>query len=106
GPYMHDGSFKTLWDVIDHYNAGGEANLYLDGGIEPLNLNERQVFQLVAFLFSLTDIRFAQQNHAEYNRQWQAAQSSRPDRKIDLATRKQLTFEKYKASSPKKGAAK
>ena len=106
GPYMHDGSFKTLWDVIDHYNAGGEANLYLDGGIEPLNLNDRQVFQLVAFLFSLTDIRFAQQNHAEYNRQWQAAQNSRPDRDVNLATRKQLTFEKYKASSPKKGAAK
>jgi cytochrome c peroxidase len=23
GPYMHDGSLTTLWDVIDHYNKGG-----------------------------------------------------------------------------------
>ncbi len=40
GPYMHDGSMETLWDVIDHYNKGGEANRYLDGGIEPLGLTE------------------------------------------------------------------
>lgn len=106
GPYMHDGSFKTLWDVIDHYNAGGEANLYLDGGIEPLNLNERQVFQLVAFLFSLTDVRFAQQNRAEFDRQWQISQQSRPERDIDVATRKRLSFENYNASPQKKGAAK
>ena len=26
GPYMHDGSMDTLWDVMDHYNKGGEAN--------------------------------------------------------------------------------
>lgn len=41
-PYMHDGSLATLWDVIDHYNKGGEANLYLDGGIEPLALTEKE----------------------------------------------------------------
>ena len=37
-PYMHDGSMQTLWDVMDHYNKGGEANPFLDGGIEPLAL--------------------------------------------------------------------
>ena len=40
GPYMHDGSMQTLWDVMDHYNKGGEANPFLDGGIEPLALTE------------------------------------------------------------------
>ena len=33
-PYMHDGSLKTLWDVVDHYNKGGVANPFLDGGIK------------------------------------------------------------------------
>ncbi|MGH7818282.1 MAG: cytochrome-c peroxidase, partial [Candidatus Binatia bacterium] len=37
-PYMHDGSMQTLWDVMDHYNKGGEPNPFLDGGIEPLAL--------------------------------------------------------------------
>ena len=42
-PYMHDGSMQTLWDVMDHYNKGGEANPFLDGGIEPLALSEREI---------------------------------------------------------------
>ena len=42
GPYMHDGSMATLWDVMDHYNKGGEANPFLDGGIEPLALTEAE----------------------------------------------------------------
>ena len=37
-PYMHDGSMKTLWDVMDHYNKRRRGNPYLDGGIEPLAL--------------------------------------------------------------------
>ncbi len=56
---MHDGSMQTLWDVMDHYNKGGEANPFLDGGIEPLALTEDEIDQLVAFLFTLTDERFA-----------------------------------------------
>ncbi len=28
GPYMHDGSLTTLWDVMDHYNKGGVPNPY------------------------------------------------------------------------------
>ena len=43
GPYMHDGSMQTLWDVMDHYNKGGEANPFLDGGIEPLALTESEI---------------------------------------------------------------
>jgi cytochrome c peroxidase len=41
GPYFHDGSQETLWDVIDHYNKGdGLQNPYLDEDIQPLALTE------------------------------------------------------------------
>jgi cytochrome c peroxidase len=69
GPYMHDGSLTTLWDVIDHYNKGGVPNPYLDGGMQRLGLSESEIDDLVAFLFTLTDDRFAQFNAAEMARQ-------------------------------------
>ncbi|MBV9946944.1 MAG: cytochrome-c peroxidase, partial [Myxococcales bacterium] len=93
-PYMHDGSMATLWDVVDHYDKGGEANPYLDGGMEPLNLNENEKNQLVAFLFTLTDDRLYEQNRAELERQWQIASRNRPLRDQDLETRKVLPFER------------
>jgi cytochrome c peroxidase len=93
-PYMHDGSMATLWDVVDHYNKGGEANPYLDGGIEPLNLSESEVNELVAFLFTLTDDRFADSNKAEMERQRQLAAQRRPFRDDDEASRKVLPFER------------
>lgn len=93
-PYMHDGSMATLWDVADHYNKGGEANPYLDGGIEPLALDEREIDQLVAFLFALTDERLADQNRAEMERQKQIASQRRPLRDEALASRKTLPFER------------
>jgi cytochrome c peroxidase len=92
-PYMHDGSMQTLWDVMDHYNKGGEANPYLDGGIEPLALSEREVNQLVAFLFTLTDVRLARDNQAEFERQRQIAAKRRPFRDEQAANRRVLTFE-------------
>jgi cytochrome c peroxidase len=96
-PYMHDGSMATLWDVMDHYNKGGEANRYLDGGIEPLNLGEAEVTELVAFLFTLTDDRFADSNRAEMERQRQLAAQRRPFRDEDVASRKVLPFEQRAA---------
>ncbi|EYF05482.1 Cytochrome c551 peroxidase [Chondromyces apiculatus DSM 436] len=92
-PYMHDGSLQTLWDVVDHYNKGGEANGYLDGGIEPLNLSEREIDQVVAFLFSLTDVRLAAENQAEITRQTALARKQRPFRDTAVATRKTIQFE-------------
>jgi cytochrome c peroxidase len=92
-PYMHDGSMATLWDVVDHYNKGGEANPYLDGGIEPLGLTSLEEDQLVAFLFSLTDERLEDQNSAEEARQRKIAAERRPFRDDDLANRKVLPFE-------------
>jgi cytochrome c peroxidase len=99
-PYMHDGSMATLWDVMDHYNKGGEANPYLDGGIEPLALTEQELNQLVAFLFTLTDDRLADQNRAEFERQRKIAIQRRPFRDEALATRKVLPFERRSQGLP------
>ncbi|RIH86033.1 Cytochrome c551 peroxidase [Meiothermus luteus] len=57
-PYMHDGSKKTLREVMEHYNRGGEPNLNADPLIRPLGLSESEVDDLVAFLESLTDAQF------------------------------------------------
>jgi cytochrome c peroxidase len=54
GPYMHDGSLKTLNDVVDFYAGGGNSNLYLDKQIKPLNLSAQDRADLVKFLESLT----------------------------------------------------
>jgi cytochrome c peroxidase len=93
-PYMHDGSIETLWDVMDHYNKGGEPNLFLDGGIEPLALTEAEIDQLVEFLFTLTDERFARQNKRQFERQKEQARKERPLRDDDMAFRLKLAFEK------------
>ncbi|MEF3366056.1 cytochrome c peroxidase [Methylocystis sp. 9N] len=65
-PYMHDGSLKTLKDVVKHYNEGGKSpgdpspiNPYLSGGIRPLNLTDQQIDDLVAFMETLTSPAFA-----------------------------------------------
>jgi cytochrome c peroxidase len=92
-PYMHDGTLQTLWDVVDHYNKGGESNPYLDGGIEPLGLSEDEVNDLVAFLFTLTDRRFVSDNDAAFKAQAALAAKKRPFRDTALATRKVLPFE-------------
>jgi cytochrome c peroxidase len=53
-PYMHEGSQKTLLDVVRFYNRGGEANPYLDARIRPLHLTEDEMNCLVEFMRSLT----------------------------------------------------
>ncbi|WP_284721516.1 cytochrome-c peroxidase [Polyangium sorediatum] len=63
GPYMHDGRFETLDQVVEHYNAGVKPHPNLDprlriqGSTEPrkLNLTPDQKASLVAFLKTLTD---------------------------------------------------
>lgn len=49
-PYMHDGSHKTLKEVVDYYNKGGEANPQLDEEIFPLKLTAEEIHDLVRFL--------------------------------------------------------
>jgi cytochrome c peroxidase len=54
GPYMHDGSLKTLKDVVDFYEGGGTSNPYLDKEIKELKLSAQDKADLVTFLESLT----------------------------------------------------
>ena len=66
GPYMHDGSIKTLLDVVKHYNNGGvtkkndRPNDFLSGGIRPLDLTPQQEKDLVAFMEALTSPQHVQ----------------------------------------------
>jgi cytochrome c peroxidase len=53
-PYFHDGSARTLAEVVKFYNEGGRSNLNLDEELHPLGLNEGEQRELVAFLESLT----------------------------------------------------
>ncbi len=53
-PYMHDGSLKTLIDVVQFYNRGGNANRYLDERMQALQLSDIEVNDLVEFLRALT----------------------------------------------------
>jgi len=53
-PYMHDGSLKTLDDVVDFYSEGGRPNPDLDPQIQPRHFNPDEKRALVAFLRSLT----------------------------------------------------
>jgi len=54
-PYMHDGSFTNLMQVIDHYNAGGVNHPNKSHLIQPLNLSIDEKQDLLNFLLSLTD---------------------------------------------------
>ncbi len=64
-PYMHDGSLETLRDVVVHYNNGGvtkegnSVNDFLSGGIRPLDLTDKEIDDLVAFMEALTSPEFA-----------------------------------------------
>jgi cytochrome c peroxidase len=52
-PYMHDGSVKTLEEVVEFYDKGGEKNQWLDAKVQPLQLTAEEKKDLVAFLRSL-----------------------------------------------------
>lgn len=53
-PYMHDGSLKTLEEVVDYYDKGGINNKNLHPLIRPLHLSEEEKEALVCFLKSLS----------------------------------------------------
>src|SRR5581483_4219092 len=53
-PYMHDGRFKTLEEVVEHYDKGGIKNPYLDQRLKPLHLSAQEKRDLVAFLKALS----------------------------------------------------
>ncbi|MBA4029721.1 MAG: cytochrome-c peroxidase [Planctomyces sp.] len=49
-PYMHDGSLKTLEEVVEHYNKGGTPSDLLDEEIFPLKLTAEEKAALVVFM--------------------------------------------------------
>lgn len=56
-PYFHNGMVKTLREVVEFYNRGGDDSGFVgkkDARMVPLNLTEREIDDLVAFLESLT----------------------------------------------------
>ena len=61
-PYMHDGRFASLAEVVDHYDHGVQDSPNLaqqlrnpDGTVRRLNLSPAQKAALIAFLGTLTD---------------------------------------------------
>ncbi|MGO4709374.1 cytochrome-c peroxidase [Chryseobacterium sp. 2TAF14] len=55
-PYMHDGRFKTLYEVLEHYEKGIEKNPNLARQLEkPIIFNTKEKEDLLAFLAALND---------------------------------------------------
>ncbi|HEY1861187.1 MAG TPA: cytochrome c peroxidase [Gemmataceae bacterium] len=52
-PYMHNGSVKTLEEVVDFYNRGGGENPNRDEALKPLDLTKEEMLDLIAFLKAL-----------------------------------------------------
>ena len=66
-PYMHDGRFETLEEVIEFYDRGIQNNPNLDqrlrvnnGNVRRMNLNPQERDALVAFLKTMTDQNFVE----------------------------------------------
>ena len=53
-PYMHNGSFASLQEVLEFYNMGGIQNPYLDEEIHPLKLTVQEKSDIIEFLNSLS----------------------------------------------------
>ncbi|PCI97258.1 MAG: cytochrome-c peroxidase [Flavobacteriales bacterium] len=58
GPYMHDGSFNTLEEIINHYEKGGNNNPQKSEKIGGFKLTNNERLNLIHFLESLTDSSF------------------------------------------------
>ena len=58
-PYMHDGRFTTLEEVIEHYNSGVKSSATLDPDMHVfeggLGLTQQEKDDLLAFLMTFTD---------------------------------------------------
>ncbi len=62
GPYMHDGRFATLRQVIEHYNMGGHPSASLDPNMKAAgvgrNWSPDEKDALLAFMLTLSDLSF------------------------------------------------
>ena len=52
-PYMHDGSQKSLAEVVEFYNRGGEPNKWLSKDMRKLGLTDAEKRDLISFLDAL-----------------------------------------------------
>jgi cytochrome c peroxidase len=86
-PYFHDGSQETLWGVVDHFNKGGVQNPFLDRGVVPLGLTDREIDELVAFLATLTSPEYAKAAQVEYEKQFILSRIIRQQRNAAAAMR-------------------
>lgn len=57
-PYMHDGRFQTLDQVLDHYISGGHYAENVNPNVRKLKFKEGDKQALLAFLYTLTDSTF------------------------------------------------
>lgn len=57
-PYMHDGRFETLEEVLDHYSIGGHFSPNRDPEMVKLDLTDDQKQNLITFLHTLTDTSY------------------------------------------------
>ena len=58
-PYMHDGRFKKLADVLNHYTSGIQKSKTLSQKLEaPILLSSNEKVDIIAFLLTLTDRNF------------------------------------------------
>lgn len=63
-PYMHDGRFESLAEVVEHYNSGVQNHPNLDNRLQRngnpvrMNLSDQEKEDLVAFMLTLTDETF------------------------------------------------
>jgi cytochrome c peroxidase len=56
-PYMRNGLYKTLTEVVEHYNRAGDVKENLDINMVPLDLSKQEVADIVAFMESLTGVQ-------------------------------------------------
>lgn len=54
GPYMHDGSQKTLLEVVEWYAKGGHPNPYLSDKVKKFDVTDQEKVDLVSFMEALT----------------------------------------------------
>lgn len=67
-PYMHDGRFASLGEVVSHYKSGVQFSKTLDDKIKPkLELADQEVLAIIAFLKTLSDDEFV--NNKKYSDQ-------------------------------------
>lgn len=67
-PYMHDGRFRTMEEVLEHYISGGHFAENLNPNVRVLKLSKQDREDMIAFLHTLTDTVFL--NNPAFRNPW------------------------------------